>query len=97
MQQDAWEGVKKVWEISEFVANKVRPPLLPACPLRNLISECWAHDPRDRPTFEQIYENLTSLKIDFTSAGIFWKNRCLEYQISLLFGDLVENFFWLSW
>ena len=83
MQQDAWDNIKKIWEIAERVEKGERPPLLPNCPLKSLITECWAQEAWDRPTFEQIYETLSNVKID--SAGIFWKNRSLEYQISLLF------------
>jgi len=40
--------------------EKRRPPIPPDCPpvWRDLMQRCWAHEPMDRPTFEQIWKVL---------------------------------------
>jgi serine/threonine protein kinase len=43
-------------------AKKMRPKIPQECPayLRELIENCWQHDPRARPTAEEVVKTLTA-------------------------------------
>ena len=46
----------------EVVKNKKRPQFvypIPNC-YKNLIEDCWAHNPDDRPSFDEIVQRLRS-------------------------------------
>jgi len=55
--------------------EKRRPPIPPDCPpvWRDLMQRCWAHEPMDRPTFEEIWQVLDkywkSLKQEANAEG----------------------------
>lgn len=67
-RKPAWEGMKQ-WYIHENVSNKKRPPL-EEWPVKNLIAQCWDHDPNRRPNFVDIYNDLEQIKLAVQLEGI---------------------------
>eukprot|EP01116_Phalansterium_solitarium_P003438 TRINITY_DN14262_c0_g1_i1.p1 TRINITY_DN14262_c0_g1~~TRINITY_DN14262_c0_g1_i1.p1 ORF type:complete len:692 (-),score=238.55 TRINITY_DN14262_c0_g1_i1:205-2280(-) len=63
----AWAHLTHASQIADEVAKGVRLPLPPNNPLNGLIALCWDGDPDARPTFAEIYEELTKIK---SSLGI---------------------------
>jgi len=47
----------------EIVSNDLRPPILPSTPVQyaDLFRCCWATNPNNRPSFDKICEDLTSM------------------------------------
>lgn len=63
----AWETVSGLEAYEDLATEDIlpavcthghRPPYPPACPsaLWALIQHCWQHDPRQRPTFDEVSE-----------------------------------------
>ena len=62
-RQEPYKGLHKPDIIVGVVNNGLRPPLFPDMePLVvELIVACWAHNPEDRPDFQQIVDRLTEV------------------------------------
>jgi hypothetical protein len=63
-RETVWKDVKNSWEIIEKVCSGVRPAIpdtIPV-PVKELIIDCWAADPIDRPTFKRIHEKLENFR-----------------------------------
>ena len=64
--------------IQDVVVKRVRPPIGKEIPqsFAILIQKCWDHEPRNRPTFEQIILQLYLSRIDValrnSEACAFW-------------------------
>lgn len=55
-RQEPYNHMEQEWEIASFVASGQRldlPEDMPA-ELAELVGRCWAHNPADRPVFEEI-------------------------------------------
>jgi serine/threonine protein kinase len=58
------------WQIAWIVAFEDRRPEIPdfvPAPARELIENCWATDPDDRPTFEEIVDRLAEMQFRVTA------------------------------
>jgi len=83
--QDEINNEKRVRDIvfEQVVKLRKRPPIPQNIPLtlQKLIEKCWAHEPNDRPTFEQILKCLDDISVtEFVEDGngrSFWKRHFL--------------------
>jgi hypothetical protein len=68
----AFQGLTLRELIAEVYEKGFRPPLSAKTPepLAELIQSCWSVDPNDRPTFEKIYEGLSTGRILIRGAGL---------------------------
>ncbi|KAK8839312.1 hypothetical protein M9Y10_032246 [Tritrichomonas musculus] len=73
---------------NEFVIKASRPGIkndVPCC-YRSLFESCWAHDPKDRPTFDQI-EYLLKTEKDFLGEKVD-EGKFLSYVKSIEESDV---------
>lgn len=62
-----WKDVKS-WHIEKTVAvKKMRPPFTKECPLsyQKLVKNCWAANPRKRPSFPEIVSTLENISREY--------------------------------
>jgi serine/threonine protein kinase len=52
------------------ISEGYRPPLPGNSDIEKLIMQCWAHEPQQRPTFEEIYTWLASSVIQFPETNV---------------------------
>mmetsp|Transcript_28662 Transcript_28662/g.59899 ORF Transcript_28662/g.59899 Transcript_28662/m.59899 type:complete len:116 (-) Transcript_28662:1170-1517(-) len=60
-----------------------RPPFpdnTPA-PIRELIESCWAHNPDERPTFDEIVATLTKLEKEMSEDEKKWLDAPLGHKV----------------
>jgi hypothetical protein len=59
-REHLWKDTKSPWEIVEKVRAGKRPTIPDTIPtsIKELIVDCWAPNPVDRPTFKRIHEKL---------------------------------------
>jgi len=63
--EEPFPEIREMCELKKAVCDQKQRPKLPAkaanCPefLSSIIKACWAHEPKKRPTFEQIVEKLS--------------------------------------
>jgi hypothetical protein len=58
------------WQIAWMIAVEDARPKIPEsvlAPARALIENCWAADPDDRPTFEEIVDRLADMEFKVTA------------------------------
>ena len=60
--KEPWQGSRPMQVVFLVGNNDQRLPLSEETPLNGLINDCWASNPADRPSFEQIYERLKGLQ-----------------------------------
>lgn len=59
--EDAWSGVK-TWDIPDLVIDGKRPPLPKLSKqLGDLITSCWHHNPKKRPSFRNVLSKLRTV------------------------------------
>merc|ERR1712048_32361 len=57
-RQEVYQGLEST-QIIALVANEgLRPPVPEDCPWSDLMVECWAENPQDRPGFDEIVVEL---------------------------------------
>ncbi|KAG0605067.1 hypothetical protein M758_9G029000 [Ceratodon purpureus] len=58
---EIWAGTRS---IDSVISGELRPKLPKGCPpyLSEFLSRCWAHNPKDRPTFKEITQTLIGFK-----------------------------------
>jgi len=61
MQKKAYNNIEEK-NIPEAIAQGIRPDISSSHILHGLITKCWTPDSRHRPTFDQIYTELTAMK-----------------------------------
>jgi len=67
----AYTGFQSAEALMSFVSNENGRPTLTSktpTPLKKLITRCWDKDPENRPTFQFIYDQLSSGEIIFKGA-----------------------------
>ncbi|KAG0560977.1 hypothetical protein KC19_9G027500 [Ceratodon purpureus] len=79
-----------IWEfqrsIDRVISGDLRPELPQDCPiyLREFLSRCWAHNPKDRPTFKEITQTLSEFKTSLQIGTVPELTRVRK--VSLLMG-----------
>ena len=72
------------------VVNGERPPISEYNPLKDLIRQCWSQNPADRPTFPEIFDELSKIdeknKSGFASS-FSMKDKKKMRRVQSLFGD----------
>eukprot|EP01098_Paradermamoeba_levis_P004984 TRINITY_DN2117_c0_g1_i4.p1 TRINITY_DN2117_c0_g1~~TRINITY_DN2117_c0_g1_i4.p1 ORF type:complete len:1636 (+),score=493.61 TRINITY_DN2117_c0_g1_i4:118-5025(+) len=64
-----YEKIKFAWQLEATILEGKRPsvpdddPLVPV-QFKNLMKDCWAQDPKDRPEFTEVTKRLESIKIE---------------------------------
>lgn len=64
MQEQPYMDFKYAWDVADFVIQGKRLPIPDNCPqmLQDLISQCWAQNPEDRPTMAEVVKKLSEAK-----------------------------------
>jgi hypothetical protein len=75
-REPVWDELKNSWEIIDKVCSGERPVVPETVPIRELILDCWAADPVDRPSFKRIYEKLSGTD---KRASVFSPGSILEW------------------
>jgi hypothetical protein len=59
-REPVWKEIKNSFEIIDKVCSGGRPKIPETVPItiKELMIDCWAADPVDRPTFKRIHEKL---------------------------------------
>jgi len=59
-QEEPYKEFKFSWDVAEFVLQGKRLPLPNDCPIQisELISQCWAQDPRDRLVIADVVKTI---------------------------------------
>jgi Leucine-rich repeat (LRR) protein/tRNA A-37 threonylcarbamoyl transferase component Bud32 len=70
-QEEPYKDIKYSWDLADFVLQGKRLPIPADCPnqFRELISTCWAQNPQDRPTIQQIVHLLSTISNFVTLDG----------------------------
>ena len=65
-------GLQATQVIAQVMVNDIRPPLPKnvSPPVKNLIEQCWARDPKARPTFNQILQRFRKLDLFFEGSDV---------------------------
>lgn len=63
-QKQPYADFKYAWDVADFVIQGKRLPIPDTCPkvLQDLISQCWAQNPDDRPLMSEVVKKLSELK-----------------------------------
>lgn len=63
----AFKGLKLNDLFTKVINNALRPSFTDQTPepMRDLIEKCWAQDPAERPTFDEIYETFVNGIVEF--------------------------------
>jgi serine/threonine protein kinase len=62
-QKEPYQTIEHSWEIARFVIEGNREKIPKDCPedFKELIEQCWAHDPNQRPAFIEITKRLEQM------------------------------------
>jgi hypothetical protein len=90
MRKQPWPEIRFGWEFGERYAAGKRPSVPANVPLKHLIIKCWDQDPRERPAFSQIYEELENIKKTVGPRGATKSSRYLFSSLEKKF-----NFFFI--
>jgi len=62
-QKEPYQQIEHSWEVARFVLEGNREKIPKDCPaaFAELIEQCWASDPTNRPNFQQIVEGLEKI------------------------------------
>ncbi len=63
-QEQPYNEFKYAWDVADFVIQGKRLQIPDTCPqvLRDLISQCWAQNPEERPTMSEVVKKLSQSK-----------------------------------
>jgi hypothetical protein len=56
--------------LADVISSGYRPPLSGNSEMEKLIQQCWAQNPGDRPTFEDIYIRLAASIVQFEGTNV---------------------------
>jgi len=58
-----WPNTNSIWDILENVRAGKRMEIPKHSPFEQLISRCWEQDPKKRPNFKEVYDELDALRL----------------------------------
>jgi serine/threonine protein kinase len=68
-QKEVYEGLTAAQIIARVVKTGLRPVPPDGCPINDLMAQCWATNPSDRPNFKTIIKILTSKYHEFSGSS----------------------------
>lgn len=75
---------KSTFDAAATVAmEKGRPPFPEDTPknVRDLVEACWAHDPEQRPSFDEVVSSLKKIEADLTEDEQRWLDVPLGHKV----------------
>lgn len=60
-QKEIYDGLSAMQIIAKVVTENLRPEVPENCLWGDLMKECWASEPSDRPSFDKIYQDLIKI------------------------------------
>ena len=77
--KDEYTKLKLDYQIFYQVsANNLRPTIPNTCPeaLKSLIQQCWDREPENRPSASELFDQITTLTLDFQQNTDSWNYLC---------------------
>lgn len=62
-REEVYNGLESMQIIARVANENLRPPIPTGCLWTSLMTKCWSENPKDRPDFEEVVQELNQIKI----------------------------------